>query len=156
MLQGAFQSQVDLYVSSETFEEISRAFPYIVSKEFGSDVSASHRSFHIGGKIAKLHCKQVPKFNWHVIEGRKPFTIGDIRVVLDLFKGARVYKHNKPCLRLNLNWSSDDLEDRGRGFPAPPVDFTLSLNSVYTASTRPSWDRACADFCSGWFNIDRP
>lgn len=41
-LHGAIQSHVDLYVSMNTFKEVQRAFPYLISKEYasgGGDVS---------------------------------------------------------------------------------------------------------------------
>ncbi|KAI0639096.1 beta-lactamase-like protein [Trametes polyzona] len=96
-LHGAIQPHVDLYVSLETFQEVGRAFPYLISKEFASG----------GG--------DVPEFNWHIIEDRKPFTIGDTGIVVDPFK-----------------------VHHGRVFSvAPPVDFTPSPNSVSPASTNP-------------------
>ncbi|KAI0651548.1 beta-lactamase-like protein [Trametes meyenii] len=96
-LHGAIQPHVDLYVSLETYQEVGRAFPYLISKEFASG----------GG--------DVPEFNWHIIEDRKPFTIGDTGIVVDPFK-----------------------VHHGRIFSAPPVDFTPSPNSVSPASTQPS------------------
>lgn len=41
-LHGAIQSHIDLYVSMNTFKEVQRAFPYLISKEYasgGGDVS---------------------------------------------------------------------------------------------------------------------
>ncbi|EKM60808.1 uncharacterized protein PHACADRAFT_246965 [Phanerochaete carnosa HHB-10118-sp] len=56
-LRGAVQPHVDLYVTMHTFQEVQRAFPYLVSKEFASG----------GG--------DVPEFKWHIIEDRVPFEI---------------------------------------------------------------------------------
>ncbi|GJE87715.1 MBL fold metallo-hydrolase [Phanerochaete sordida] len=56
-LRSAIQSHVDLYVTMHTFQEVQRAFPYLVSKEFASG----------GG--------DVPEFKWHIIEDRVPFEI---------------------------------------------------------------------------------
>ncbi|EFI28660.1 hypothetical protein CC1G_13686 [Coprinopsis cinerea okayama7 len=64
-LRGAIQSHIDVYVSADTFSEVKRSFPYLVSKEFASG----------GG--------DVPEFQWHIIQDQVPFEIGDtgIRVV---------------------------------------------------------------------------
>ncbi|KAI0932604.1 hypothetical protein AcW1_000320 [Taiwanofungus camphoratus] len=66
-LHGAIQPYVDLYVSRETFKEVQRAFPYLVSKEFASG----------GG--------DVPEFKWHIIEDRVPFEIGDTGIQITPF-----------------------------------------------------------------------
>ncbi|KAJ2988501.1 hypothetical protein NUW54_g9096 [Trametes sanguinea] len=69
-LHGAIQPHIDVYVSDETYEEVERAFPYLVNKKFASG----------GG--------DVPEFKWHRIEDRKPFEIGDTGIIIDPFKGA--------------------------------------------------------------------
>lgn len=66
-LHGAIQPYVDLYVSMDTFKEVQRAFPYLVSKEFASG----------GG--------DVPEFKWHIIEDRMPFEIGDTGIRITPF-----------------------------------------------------------------------
>ncbi|TFK30749.1 hypothetical protein FA15DRAFT_630022 [Coprinopsis marcescibilis] len=66
-LRGAIQSHIDVYVSSDTFTEVKRSFPYLVSKEFASG----------GG--------DVPEFKWHIIEDRVPFEIGETGVKITPF-----------------------------------------------------------------------
>ncbi len=56
-LGGAIQSSIDVYLSQDTFIEVQRSFPYLVSKEFasgGGDVrlSVSHSAI----SIRKLRC----------------------------------------------------------------------------------------------------
>ena len=41
-MHGAIQPYIDVYVSMDTYDEVKRAFPYLISKEFasgGGDVS---------------------------------------------------------------------------------------------------------------------
>ena len=35
-LQGAIQSQIDIYASQATFDEVKRSFPYLVSSQYAS------------------------------------------------------------------------------------------------------------------------
>ncbi|RDB29497.1 hypothetical protein Hypma_015168 [Hypsizygus marmoreus] len=56
-LNNAIQSHIDLYVSQDTFTEIQRSFPYLVSKEYASG----------GG--------DVPEFRYHIINDSVPFEI---------------------------------------------------------------------------------
>lgn len=35
-LNGAIQPHIDVYLSQDTFTEVQRSFPYLVSKEFAS------------------------------------------------------------------------------------------------------------------------
>ncbi|KAF9650717.1 hypothetical protein BDM02DRAFT_3185196 [Thelephora ganbajun] len=56
-LNSAIQPYIDLYVSQATLDEVKRAFPYLVSKEFASG----------GG--------DVPAFKWHIIDAGVPFEI---------------------------------------------------------------------------------
>ncbi|KAI0628014.1 hypothetical protein C8Q77DRAFT_1151746 [Trametes polyzona] len=70
---------------------------------------------HVDLYVSLETFQEVPEFNWHIIEDRKPFTIGDTGIVVDPFK-----------------------VHHGRVFSvAPPVDFTPSPNSVSPASTNP-------------------
>lgn len=57
-LKGIIQDHIDIYLSTECFDEIKRAFPYLVSKGFATG----------GG--------DVPDFRWHIIEPNAPFSIG--------------------------------------------------------------------------------
>ncbi|EMD41644.1 hypothetical protein CERSUDRAFT_110218 [Gelatoporia subvermispora B] len=66
-LHGAIQSHIDVYVSSDTFNEVQRSFPYMVAKEYASG----------GG--------DVPEFKWHIIEDRVPFEIGETGVQITPF-----------------------------------------------------------------------
>lgn len=61
-LRSAIQECIDVYVSSDTFQEVKRAFPYLVSKAFASGSG------------------DVPDFNWHIIEDKIPFEIKDTGV----------------------------------------------------------------------------
>lgn len=56
-LNAVIQPYIDLYVSQATYDEVKRAFPYLVSKEFASG----------GG--------DVPAFKWHIINAGVPFEI---------------------------------------------------------------------------------
>ena len=72
-----------------TFQEVQRAFPYLVSKEFasgGGDVSVPPR------ETQSLNCAkfpwQVPEFKWHIIEDRVPFEIENTGIKITPFAGA--------------------------------------------------------------------
>ncbi|KIO02379.1 hypothetical protein M404DRAFT_148234 [Pisolithus tinctorius Marx 270] len=69
-LGAAIQQHIDVYVSGDTFREVERAFPYLVSKEFASG----------GGD-------QVPEFKWHIIEDKVRFEIKDTGVWITPFLG---------------------------------------------------------------------
>ncbi|THH02494.1 hypothetical protein EW026_g340 [Hermanssonia centrifuga] len=73
-LRSAIQPHVDLYVTSHTFREVQRAFPYLVSKEFASG----------GG--------DVPEFKWHIIDDRVPFEIEGTGIQITPFAGAFFYR----------------------------------------------------------------
>ncbi|KLO05756.1 hypothetical protein SCHPADRAFT_946650 [Schizopora paradoxa] len=66
-LGGQIQSHIDIYLSSTTMDEVQRAFPYMVSKEFASG----------GG--------DVPEFKWHIISDRVPFEIEDTGIKITPF-----------------------------------------------------------------------
>ncbi|KAH9835841.1 beta-lactamase-like protein [Rhodofomes roseus] len=66
-LRAAIQPHIDLYVSMNTFKEVQRAFPYLISKEYASG----------GG--------DVPEFKWHIIEEGVPFEIGDTGIQITPF-----------------------------------------------------------------------
>ncbi|KZT74906.1 hypothetical protein DAEQUDRAFT_720095 [Daedalea quercina L-15889] len=66
-LHGAIQPFIDLYVSMNTFKEVQRAFPYLISKEYASG----------GG--------DVPEFKWHIIEEGVPFEIGGTGIQITPF-----------------------------------------------------------------------
>lgn len=57
-LKGIIQDYIDIYLDLNTFNEIKRAFPYLVSKGFATG----------GG--------DVPDFRWHIVEANAPFSIG--------------------------------------------------------------------------------
>ncbi|KAG9013901.1 hypothetical protein FRB94_004281 [Tulasnella sp. JGI-2019a] len=57
-LNRAIQDYIDIYTSEETFAEIQRAFPYLVTKGFATG----------GG--------DVPEFRWHTIKTGESFSIG--------------------------------------------------------------------------------
>ncbi|KXN81123.1 hypothetical protein AN958_06077 [Leucoagaricus sp. SymC.cos] len=56
-LNGAIQPSIDVYLTQDTFTEVQRSFPYLVSKEFASG----------GG--------DVPDFKYHIINDRESFEI---------------------------------------------------------------------------------
>ncbi|KAF9015471.1 beta-lactamase-like protein [Cyathus striatus] len=68
-LRGAVQSHIDVYVSQETFSEVQRSFPYLVSKEYASG----------GGDASTFYLWsfEVPEFKWHLFDDRVPFEIQD-------------------------------------------------------------------------------
>ncbi|KAF7367264.1 Lactamase-B domain-containing protein [Mycena sanguinolenta] len=67
-LGSRIQPHIDIYVSEETYRNIKRTFPYLVSKEFASG----------GGDI--------PEFVWHVcIDNAKPFEINDTSIMVTPF-----------------------------------------------------------------------
>ncbi|KAH9891002.1 beta-lactamase-like protein [Cubamyces lactineus] len=80
-LHGAIQPYIDVYVSMDTYDEVKRAFPYLISKEFASG----------GG--------DVPEFNWHIIDDRAPFQLHDTGIWIHPFNGAF---SAPPCEELEL------------------------------------------------------
>ncbi|KAF5355768.1 hypothetical protein D9756_004045 [Leucocoprinus leucothites] len=56
-LNGAIQPHIDVYLTQDTFTEVQRSFPYLVSKEFASG----------GG--------DVPDFKYHIINDKEPFEV---------------------------------------------------------------------------------
>ncbi|KAG7086372.1 hypothetical protein E1B28_002332 [Marasmius oreades] len=66
-LRGSIQTYIDVYLSQETFQQVKRSFPYLVSKEFASG----------GG--------DVPDFVWHIIDDGVPFEINDTGVFVTPF-----------------------------------------------------------------------
>ena len=62
-LHGVIQSHIDVYVSRTTFNEVKRAFPYMIAKEQASG----------GG--------DVPEFRWHIFEDYQSFDVEGIEVV---------------------------------------------------------------------------
>lgn len=86
-LRAAIQQHIDVYVSNETFRDVERAFPYLVSKEFASG----------GG--------DVPEFKWHIIEDKVPFEIKDTGVWITpflvqhgrLFTSPPMFAAPSPC-----------------------------------------------------------
>lgn len=74
----AIQESIDVYASLETFQEVKRSFPYLVSKEFASG----------GG--------DVPDFKWHIIEDKVPFEIKDTGLWITPFlvQHGKLFTHN--------------------------------------------------------------
>ncbi|KAK0465222.1 beta-lactamase-like protein [Desarmillaria tabescens] len=74
------QEHIDVYVSQNTFTEVQRCFPYLVSKEFASG----------GG--------DVPEFKWHIIDDKVPFEIEDTGIMVTPFSvhHGRVFS-TPPC-----------------------------------------------------------
>ncbi|KAK0456408.1 beta-lactamase-like protein [Armillaria borealis] len=66
-LSKRIQEHIDVYVSQNTFTEVQRCFPYLVSKEFASG----------GG--------DVPEFKWHIIDDKVPFEIEDTGIMVTPF-----------------------------------------------------------------------
>ncbi|KZV63129.1 Metallo-hydrolase/oxidoreductase [Peniophora sp. CONT] len=62
-LRGVIQPHIDVYVSRTTFNEVQRAFPYMIAKEQASG----------GG--------DVPEFRWHIFEDYQPFDVAGVEVV---------------------------------------------------------------------------
>ncbi|KAF8634423.1 hypothetical protein AX15_000874 [Amanita polypyramis BW_CC] len=79
-LGGAIQPYINVFVSQETFTEVQRSFPYLVSKEFASG----------GG--------DVPEFRWHIIFDKCPFEIGDtgIHITPFLVQHGRIFSTAPP------------------------------------------------------------
>jgi len=77
---SAIQSHIDVYVSRDTFLQVQRAFPYLVSKEFASG----------GGDVAQ--------FKWHIIEPNQCFTIGNtgVEVTPFLVYHGRLFTNGQP------------------------------------------------------------
>ncbi|KAF8528032.1 beta-lactamase-like protein [Hysterangium stoloniferum] len=77
---SAIQSYIDVYVSRDTFLQVQRAFPYLVSKEFASG----------GGDVAQ--------FKWHIIEPNQRFTIGNtgVEVTPFLVHHGRLFTNGQP------------------------------------------------------------
>ncbi|KIM85448.1 hypothetical protein PILCRDRAFT_66638 [Piloderma croceum F 1598] len=70
-LQGAIQSQIDIYASQATFDEVKRSFPYLVSSEYASG----------GG--------DVPSFEWHIVkEEKESFVIKGTEISVTPFSGS--------------------------------------------------------------------
>ncbi|KAF9458325.1 beta-lactamase-like protein [Collybia nuda] len=84
-LGNAIQPHIDVYLSQETFTEVKRSFPYLVTKEYASG----------GG--------DVPEFKWHFITDDEPFEILDtgIRVTPFLVHHGRVFLTNPPSMYLS-------------------------------------------------------
>lgn len=61
-LSSAIQPYIDIYLSQETLDEVQRAFPYLVTKEFATG----------GGGV--------PDFKWHIIKDNVSFEIEDTGV----------------------------------------------------------------------------
>jgi len=66
-LHQRIQDHIDVYVSRATFKEVQRSFPYLVRKDFATGGGA------------------VPEFNWHIIEDKVPFEIGETGVYITPF-----------------------------------------------------------------------
>ncbi|KAF7310573.1 Lactamase-B domain-containing protein [Mycena chlorophos] len=66
-MHGRIQTHIDIYASEATYQEVKRAFPYMVSKEFASG----------GG--------DVPDFVWHIFEPGVPFEILQTGVMITPF-----------------------------------------------------------------------
>ncbi|KAI9066725.1 hypothetical protein FKP32DRAFT_1589417 [Trametes sanguinea] len=104
-LHGAIQPHIDVYVSDETYEEVERAFPYLVNKKFASG----------GG--------DVPEFKWHRIEDRKPFEIGDTGIIIDPFKvvHGRTFAEEKFFVQSPNSVSPASTHPPTPGVPGSPV-----------------------------------
>ncbi|THH11772.1 hypothetical protein EW145_g440 [Phellinidium pouzarii] len=134
-LHGDIQSYIDLYASQATFDEVRRAFPYLVSKEFASG----------GG--------DVPEFRWHIIEEKVPFECAGIMVTPFLgyeVHHGRVFSRSPPPGHLpSPTYTAPTTPISGRNSPLPPTiaspcyDHTNSVNEVGQAKPSPY-------FCMGF------
>ncbi|KAG8769418.1 hypothetical protein FRC12_004985 [Ceratobasidium sp. 428] len=72
--KNRIQDHIDVYLSPETMQVISRSFPYLVSKEHATgsgNVSNISRIY----PLFCLNIYQVAEFKWHIIEESQPFEI---------------------------------------------------------------------------------
>ncbi|KAI4528246.1 hypothetical protein K525DRAFT_291266 [Schizophyllum commune Loenen D] len=97
-LRGRIQHHIDVYCSQDTFREVERSFPYLVSKAFASG----------GG--------DVPEFVWHIIEDGVPFQILDTDVWITPFSVYHGRVFSKP---------PDPIPTPGPTHPPTPVNNTL-------------------------------
>lgn len=108
-MRGIIQDYIDIYLSVECFNEIKRAFPYLVSKGFATG----------GG--------DVPDFRWHIIQPNVPFSIGGE----DGFWITPIY--GKPCFSIAIvspNSSFISPVDHGLQFPTSAVPQPMPLNKL--------------------------
>ncbi|KAI0032491.1 beta-lactamase-like protein [Vararia minispora EC-137] len=63
-LRGVIQDYIPIYVSRTTFDEVQRAFPYMVAKERAS-----------GGGDVRASRLPVPEFKWHIFEDAQPIVL---------------------------------------------------------------------------------
>lgn len=96
-LSKRIQEHIDVYVSQNTFTEVQRCFPYLVSKEFasgGGDVS----NHSIRRSLLSTNLCQVPEFKWHIIDDKVPFEIEDTGIMVTPFSvhHGRVFS-TPPC-----------------------------------------------------------
>lgn len=64
-LRGAIQNHIDVYLSKDTFQEVKRAFPYLVAKEYatgGGDVSTFFSLCHACFTCGSTHSNRCPYF----------------------------------------------------------------------------------------------
>ncbi|KAL1740777.1 beta-lactamase-like protein [Schizophyllum fasciatum] len=98
-LRGRIQHHIDVYCSQDTFREVERSFPYLVSKAFASG----------GG--------DVPEFVWHIIEDGVPFQILDSGVWITPFSVYHGRVFSKP---------PDPIPTPGPTHPPTPINNPLS------------------------------
>ncbi|KAI6134090.1 beta-lactamase-like protein [Pisolithus croceorrhizus] len=108
-LRAAIQQHIDVYVSNDTFRDVERAFPYLVSKEFASG----------GG--------DVPEFKWHIIEDKVPFEIKDTGVWITPFLGESANRSGESV-------TSSHAVQHGRLFTSPPTFVAPSPCSTQPAT----------------------
>ncbi|KIY52801.1 hypothetical protein FISHEDRAFT_34626 [Fistulina hepatica ATCC 64428] len=68
-LHKQVQDHVDIYASEATYNEVQRAFPYLVDKKFATGGGA------------------VPEFNWHIVYNNVPFQLENSDVTIRPFNG---------------------------------------------------------------------
>ncbi|TRM66020.1 beta-lactamase-like protein [Schizophyllum amplum] len=98
-LRGRIQPHIDVYCNQDTFREVERSFPYLVSKAFASG----------GG--------DVPEFVWHIIEDNVPFEITDSGVWVTPFFVHHGRVFSKP---------PDPMPTPGPTHPSTPINLSKS------------------------------
>ncbi|KAF8334087.1 uncharacterized protein EI90DRAFT_3015136 [Cantharellus anzutake] len=156
-LRGILQDHIDVHLSRATYEEVKRAFPYLIAKEFatgGGDVgvsadsnsfvaSSSHcpvnfilRSFFlIGGASTPPDLKnpqrilKVPEFKYHIFEEAVPFTIDGLYSLVPLaVHHGRFFSTPAPATPPTLTNESPSSVVADKGAAgAPPMQLGIHL-----------------------------
>lgn len=93
-MNSAVQSHIDLYVSQQTYAEVTRAFPYLgrpaLLAKFVELTNPVSKEFASGGG-------DVPEFKWHIIDDGVPFEVGNTGVRVLPFAGEHTMNSVMNC-----------------------------------------------------------